>query len=248
MRARRRRLHRSLDADSEDEEGKFYVWTEAEIDALLGTEAGLFKRIYDVTRRRQLGRPHHPQPPRRTGAGSTTRPRPSSPRCRAIAAGGARGPGAPGLRRQGAGRLERADDRGAGRGRAGVRPAGLDRARRRATFDFVIDRQMTGRRPAAPHLARRRARHPATLDDYANMGRAALALHEATGDARLSRRRPSAGSACSTGITGTMPRRRLFLHGRRHGGPDRPHQDAQRQCRAVGQRLDGRGLGPPLAP
>ena len=38
----------SLDADSEGEEGKFYVWTEAEIDALLGGEAALFKQHYDV--------------------------------------------------------------------------------------------------------------------------------------------------------------------------------------------------------
>src|SRR5215472_14872515 len=38
----------SLDADSEHEEGKFYVWSEAEIDEVLGQRAALFKRFYDV--------------------------------------------------------------------------------------------------------------------------------------------------------------------------------------------------------
>ncbi|HVI90018.1 MAG TPA: thioredoxin domain-containing protein [Dongiaceae bacterium] len=38
----------TLDADSEGIEGKFYVWDEAEIDALLSAEATLFKRFYDV--------------------------------------------------------------------------------------------------------------------------------------------------------------------------------------------------------
>ena len=46
----------SLDADSEHEEGKFYVWSEAEIDAVLGERAALFKRFYDVDAGRQLGR------------------------------------------------------------------------------------------------------------------------------------------------------------------------------------------------
>ena len=40
----------SLDADSEGEEGKFYVWSENEIVELIGPEAGgFFARFYDVT-------------------------------------------------------------------------------------------------------------------------------------------------------------------------------------------------------
>jgi uncharacterized protein YyaL (SSP411 family) len=39
----------TLDADSEGEEGKFYVWTSEEIDRLLGPEAAFFKAAYDVT-------------------------------------------------------------------------------------------------------------------------------------------------------------------------------------------------------
>lgn len=39
----------ALDADSEGEEGKFYVWDEQEIDACLGDDTGSFKPIFDVT-------------------------------------------------------------------------------------------------------------------------------------------------------------------------------------------------------
>ena len=39
----------SEDADSEGEEGRFYVWSEAEIDAVLGADAAAFKPVYDVT-------------------------------------------------------------------------------------------------------------------------------------------------------------------------------------------------------
>ncbi|MCR4340555.1 MAG: thioredoxin domain-containing protein [Gemmatimonadaceae bacterium] len=42
-------FYSSLAADSEGHEGKFYVWSEAELDALLGDESALVKSYYGVT-------------------------------------------------------------------------------------------------------------------------------------------------------------------------------------------------------
>lgn len=42
-------FYSSLDADSEGVEGKFYVWAEIEIDAVLGEDASLFKARYDIS-------------------------------------------------------------------------------------------------------------------------------------------------------------------------------------------------------
>ncbi|HEY8695917.1 MAG TPA: thioredoxin domain-containing protein, partial [Chloroflexota bacterium] len=43
-------FYATQDADSEGEEGKFFVWTPAEVEAVLGeTDARLFMRYYDVT-------------------------------------------------------------------------------------------------------------------------------------------------------------------------------------------------------
>jgi uncharacterized protein YyaL (SSP411 family) len=42
-------FYSTLDADSEGHEGKFYLWDEAEMDALLGRDAPLVKSYYGVT-------------------------------------------------------------------------------------------------------------------------------------------------------------------------------------------------------
>ena len=42
-------FYSALDADSEGEEGKFYVWDEEEIDELLGDDAALAKAYFDVS-------------------------------------------------------------------------------------------------------------------------------------------------------------------------------------------------------
>ena len=42
-------FYASTDADSEGEEGKYFVWSLAEVTALLGDDAPLFARYYDVT-------------------------------------------------------------------------------------------------------------------------------------------------------------------------------------------------------
>lgn len=42
-------FYSALDADSEGEEGRFYVWKEQDIDALLGNESALFKEVYHIT-------------------------------------------------------------------------------------------------------------------------------------------------------------------------------------------------------
>lgn len=42
-------FYAALDADSEGIEGKFYVWSKAEIESVLGADAGLFCKFFDVT-------------------------------------------------------------------------------------------------------------------------------------------------------------------------------------------------------
>ncbi len=56
-------FYSTQDADSEGEEGKFYVWTPAEVEEVLGEQAaGTFCYVYDVSDAGQLRRPQHPQP------------------------------------------------------------------------------------------------------------------------------------------------------------------------------------------
>jgi uncharacterized protein YyaL (SSP411 family) len=177
----------TLDADSEGEEGKFYVWTEGEIDALLGADAPLFKAFYDVRPggnwegRTILNRRAHPQAP-------TADQEAVLARCRKILFDGR-------ARRVPPGRDDKvlADWNGlmiAALCRAGLvfgRPDWIGLARQ--AFAFVRDAMTADGRLRHSWRAGRRA-HPATLDDYANMIRAALALHEADGgDAYLAQAR-----------------------------------------------------------
>ncbi|HUB94700.1 MAG TPA: thioredoxin domain-containing protein [Stellaceae bacterium] len=172
----------SLDADSEHEEGKFYVWSESAIDAALGPRAQRFKAVYDVT------------------AGGNWEGKTILNRLHAMTLG------------DDASEAELATDRAtllalrAGRVRPGcddkvladwnglmiaaLAQCGSAFARAdwialaQGAFDFV-SREMDegGGRLAHAWRAGKRA-HRAVLDDYANMARAALMLHEATGETR----------------------------------------------------------------
>ncbi|MFT3749248.1 MAG: thioredoxin domain-containing protein [Agriterribacter sp.] len=51
----------ALDADSEGEEGKYYVWSMQEVNDLLGEEAALFCEYYDITEKGNWEGPEHSQ-------------------------------------------------------------------------------------------------------------------------------------------------------------------------------------------
>src|SRR5690606_26608031 len=55
-------FYSAQDADSEGIEGKFFVWTPAEIEAILGREDGAaFCAVYSVTDEGNFEDPHHPE-------------------------------------------------------------------------------------------------------------------------------------------------------------------------------------------
>ena len=170
----------SLDADSEGEEGRFYVWSEEEIDVLLGENARFFKERYDVTAAGNwegkviLNRSKHPEilDPAQEAI---------LKECREILL--------------------------AARNRR-VRPAWDDKvladwnglaiaALARAAFAFGQDEWLTAAEEAFEFVSREMTRdgrlfhswrhgilkHPATLEDYAFLSDAALALEEVTGKA-----------------------------------------------------------------
>ena len=151
MRAPEGGFYSALDADSEGVEGKFYVWSVDELRAALGDDADAAIAWFGATERGNFeganileSRGPEPPPEQRE-------------RIRATLLGRSRAARAPGPRRQAPGRLERADDRRAGRCRRRARPRGLPRrrARRRGVRARADAR---ARRPAAAHLQRRRPR------------------------------------------------------------------------------------------
>jgi uncharacterized protein YyaL (SSP411 family) len=171
----------SEDADSEGEEGRFYVWTAAEIDALLGSAAAAFKQAYDVT-------------PGGNWEGRTILRRltpPGSPAEEAVLAEGRQALFQARTKRVRPGWDDKvlADWNGlaiAALARAAAvfgQPAWLDRARQ--AFEFIMT-QMTAAHGGVEHAWRLgRVTAPGLIEDQAAMARAALALHEATGDSRF---------------------------------------------------------------
>ena len=169
----------SLDADSEGVEGKFYVWSEDEVDEVLGVESAFFKQHYDVS--------HEGNWEERTILNRSQRP--------AL------------LDEAGEARLAIARDkllaRRAGRVRPGWddkvlvdwnglmiaalaeasqafdQPAWLALATR--AFHFIRATMMKNGRLFHAWRAGK-LQHAATLDDHAHLAAAALALHEATGE------------------------------------------------------------------
>jgi uncharacterized protein len=169
----------SLDADSEHEEGKYYVWSAAEIDALLGERAARFKAFYDVTTDgnweghtilNRLGQLALADPATEAELAA----------CRAILFRARKERVPPGLDDK-----VLADWNGlmiaalANAATVFERPDWLDIAA--DAFAFVADKMSAGAGRLFHSSRAGQSRHPAVLDDYANMSRAALALYEATG-------------------------------------------------------------------
>ena len=173
----------ALDADSDGEEGKFYVWTEREIDDLLGADAPAFKTAYDVTPQgnwegrvilNRIGRPFVPEDEEHVAQRRDVLLQAREPRVRP-------------------GRDDKVltDWNGlmiAALARAGAAFGNQDWTHYAArAFAAVVDcmswRDDTGRARLGHAWRVGRLQKTAMLDDYANMANAALALFETTADA-----------------------------------------------------------------
>jgi len=174
----------SYDADSEGHEGKFYVWSQPEIERVLGADADAFKSAYEVSaggnwEGTNILRRKIPYPADALLEEKLARQRAALFRARETRV------------KPGWDDKVLTDWNGlmiealANAGLTFAKPQWVDAAR--AAFDFVTARLGDGAR--LRHSWRKgEAKHPATLDDYAAMIRGALALFEATGDMRFRER------------------------------------------------------------
>ena len=169
----------SYDADSEGEEGKFYVWQETEIDSLLGEAAPAFKAAFDVT-------------PGGNWEGNTILNRSQRPALGSVEEEAALTESRATLLAVRAKRVWPGWDDKVLADWNGLMITALAQAApvfgertwldaAEAAFRFIQDEMVEDGR--LKHSWRRgRLLHPATLDDYANLAEAAVALYEATGD------------------------------------------------------------------
>jgi hypothetical protein len=168
-----------MDADSEGEEGKYYLWSEPEVDAALaGTFSARFKQVYGITRD---GNVQGRNLPLRLG-----NPVPANEADEALLAKQRDMLLAVREKRTRPFRDERvlADQNGliiaalARAGRIFDRPEWIDAAIK--AFDTIV-KTLGGDDNRLQHLAGA----PGIVDDYANMARAALILREVTGEERF---------------------------------------------------------------
>jgi uncharacterized protein YyaL (SSP411 family) len=171
----------SLDADSEGEEGKFYLWSVADVSRLLGEDAAEFSRIYDVDdhgnweEKTILNRLH-------TMPNLDIETEARMAKCRGILL-------AERDKRDRPAKDDKvlADWNGliiaalAFASQTFTRPDWLTIAQ--AAYKFV-QTNMTANDRMMHSWCAGEARHPATLDDHANMARAAVALYESTGNSK----------------------------------------------------------------
>ncbi len=170
----------SLDADSEGEEGRFYVWDSGEIDRLLGNESAAFKDAYDIRPGGNweghsiLNRLHRPALDDAGAEAALGRQREILLEARAARP------------RPGWDDKVLADWNGlmiaalANAGAVFGEPDWIAAAV--GAFDFVGAEMAVADR--LYHVFRDgRANHAGLLDDYAHMARAALVLHEVAGEA-----------------------------------------------------------------
>ncbi len=172
-------LASAFDADSEGVEGKFYVWSADEIDNTLGDNASLFRSVYDVSEHGNWE--GHNILNRRVGDTETVAPHSAVlKKCREALL---------------AIRTKRVSPQRDDKMLAdwnGMAIAALVRAGTllgvaewiviaQTIFTFVDENLKVGDRLLHTWCAGS-ARHPAVIDDYANMARAALALYQVTGE------------------------------------------------------------------
>ena len=169
----------TLDADSEGEEGKFYVWTADEVDRVLGEAAAPFKRVYNVT---PVGNWEGKTILHRNHDGGTFTDDEEATLAQSRET----------LLDVRAGRIRPGwDDKVlvdwnglmiaalANAGAVFERTDWIEAAVR--SFEFIVETM--GENDRLWHVWRAgQLQHKATLDGYANMARAALVLHEVTGD------------------------------------------------------------------
>ncbi|TAK98225.1 MAG: thioredoxin domain-containing protein [Rhodospirillaceae bacterium] len=174
----------ALDADSDGEEGAFYVWTEGEIDALLGADAPAFKAAYDV---RHNGNWEDYTILNRSGTPFGTVDEDHMTECREVLLEAREARVRPGRDHKAL-----TDWNGltiAALAHAGMvfdKPDWIGAAQRAfaAVCDTMVWKDADGRARLGHAWCGGRLQQTAMVDDYANMANAALVLYGVTGDGK----------------------------------------------------------------